>query len=217
MMKSALCHRASCIAPSRHSRRGLTLLEMILVLSVILAVAAVALPMLRGPMEDQRLKKTGDVLRAQWARARATAMQTGRMQLFQYQVGTDLYSVISWYDESDLLESTPNAIVPTGPVSPQLDARSALNPLGVRGAKLPEGITFYAGESRSDARAAEATSDLSGALATAGPPIVFFPDGSASDARVILTNQRFFLEVRLRGLTGIARVSDLLTAEELSR
>jgi len=33
--------------------------------------------------------------------------------------------------------------------------------------------------------------------------IVFYPDGSTSDARLVLTNERYFVEVRLRGLTGM--------------
>ena len=49
------------------------------------------------------------------------------------------------------------------------------------------------------------------------PPILFYPDGSASQAQLRLTNSttQRFVQLRLRGLTGIAYVSDILVAAEL--
>ncbi|NLF73363.1 MAG: hypothetical protein GX575_30365, partial [Candidatus Anammoximicrobium sp.] len=60
--------------------------------------------------------------------------------------------------------------------------------------------------------------DESAASSSAGgpPPIVFYPDGSTSDASVLLTNERCFVQVALRGLTGMVRVSELISSEELS-
>ena len=50
----------------------------------------------------------------------------------------------------------------------------------------------------------------------AADPILFYPDGTSATARIVLGNSRnHFVVVELRGLTGIARSSDLLTAEEL--
>jgi hypothetical protein len=91
--------------------------------------------------------------------------------------------------------------------------------LGIRGRRLPDGMTFHSSETQADARLASASVDT--AATTSGnalepPPIVFYPDGSSSDAKLVLTNQRFFVELRLRGLTGMVRVSGLLTAEEIS-
>lgn len=200
------------------SHRGFTLMEMVLVLAVIVAVAAVALPMLQGPMQDQRLKKTGDVIRAEWAKAKARAMQTGRIHLFRYQPGSDLYAIEPWVDETDATEGLGAATNASAALPPQINAQSALSPLGIRGVKLPEGITFFSGQAETDSRAADAVEDSSaGGAAGLAPPIVFYPDGSSSDAKLVLTNQRFFLELRLRGLTGIARVSDLLAPQELGQ
>jgi hypothetical protein len=56
---------------------------------------------------------------------------------------------------------------------------------------------------------------LEGATSVADP-ILFYPDGTSATARIILGNSRnYFVVVELRGLTGIARSSDLLSAEEL--
>ena len=42
------------------------------------------------------------------------------------------------------------------------------------------------------------------------PPVLFYPDGTASDASVLLSNERgLTLRVTLRGLTGIARPGEI--------
>jgi len=77
-------------------RRALSLLEMMLVLAVLVAVGAMVLPALHGPLEDQRLLKSADLIRAQWTRARVTAMKNGRMYVFRYVTATDQYAIEPW-------------------------------------------------------------------------------------------------------------------------
>jgi Tfp pilus assembly protein FimT len=191
-------------------------MEMVLVLAVLVAVAALALPALRGPMDDQRLRKAGDIVRAQWAKARVRAMKTGRMQVFRYEIGSELYSIQSWADETDALEGSADPVVASS--TPTLDVRNMENPLGVSGAKLPPGITFLSGESTMDSRSAQLDTSASSLGSGMGAqPIFFYPDGSATDSRLVLTNQRFCVELKLRGLTGLSRGSDLLTTEEVSQ
>nr|MBC8875895.1 hypothetical protein [Planctomycetota bacterium] len=64
-------------------------MEMMLVLAVMVAVAGLAYPAIQGAMDDQRLRRAGDLVRAEWARARVTAMKTGRMHVFRYEVGSE--------------------------------------------------------------------------------------------------------------------------------
>ncbi len=190
---------------------------MILVLAVLVAVAAMVMPALHGPMSDQRLKKAADLVRAQWTKTRVKAMQTGRVYLFRYNVATDRYAVEPWCGEVDMTEATGLDESLDAMITPVEDGRDQL--LGVAGHQLPSGITFFAGETRNDQRSGEVLNQSADASAQAdsnAAPIVFYPDGSASDARVILTNERFFVEVSLRGLIGLTRVSDLLSQEELS-
>jgi type II secretory pathway pseudopilin PulG len=209
------------VARRRIRRSAFTLMEMILVVAMLVAVVAMALPALRGPMEDQRLLKTADLIRAQWTRARATAMRTGRIHVFRYQVATDIYVVEPWYGDADYLEASSDATAmpaPTGQLSVAPGEDLPNLPLGVSGARLPTGIQFFAGETEVDARSSQM--EQQGAMPAAGgdapPPVVFYPDGSTSDAKVVLTNERFFVEVHIRGLTGMVRVSDLKVAEELT-
>ena len=196
---------------------GLSLLEMILVLAVLVAVAAMVLPALQGPMSDQRLRKSADLVRSQWTKARVKAMQTGRLYVFRYDIATDRYGVQPWYGETDTIEASDTGEpVESVPVKTAETGKDQL--LGISGVQLPAGITFFSGETVADVRTQEvlaASEDASG-MTGGPPPIVFYPDGTATDARVVLTNQRFFIELSLRGLTGLAKVSDLLSIEELT-
>jgi Tfp pilus assembly protein FimT len=200
---------------------------MILVLAVLVMVATMALPALRGPMDDQRLRKAADLVRAQWARARVKAMKTGQMQVFRYEVGGEFYSVQPWEGQTDPLEASndPSATSFMDGTMPQIDARNANNPLGIAGLKLPPGIKFFSGEATTDSRSLEVTANATGMDAGSGldsgsglsQPIIFYPDGSTTDARLVLTNERFCVQLYLRGLTGLSRGSDLSIADELGQ
>ena len=198
-------------------RGGFTLLEMILVLAILVAAAAVVLPSLHGPMQDQQLRKAGDLVRAQWAKTRLAAMKTGCIHLFRYEVGASTYSVEAW--QGDVQD--PAAVGdPTQPLPgaagqarlPQADD----SPLTTDGT-LPSGIVFYQGDSSSDSRSAAVDGGNTNAAGTAGfvRPIVFYPDGTSTDARIVLSNERCFVDLRLRGLTGTSQGSDLLAQQEL--
>jgi len=84
--------------------------------------------------------------------------------------------------------------------------------------ELPEGVTFVGSETELDERSA-----FLSVTATTGDedllwsdPIFFYPDGTSSTARILITNERSrFLMVSVRGLTGVVHVSDLMTAEEM--
>ncbi len=203
--------------PARR-RRGLSLLEMMLVLAVLVAAAAIALPALHGPMSDQRLRKAADLVLTQWARARLEAMKTGQMQVFRYEIGTEYYQVQPRFDGSILLEGSADAerlMAPDMLQSPVADGRDSL--LGVAGKRLPSGATFFAGRTDSDARSMQLQNEDPNVLlsGTTAQPIIFYPDGTASQSVLVLTNERFFVQLRLRGLTGVGRASGLLTIEEI--
>ncbi|MCH7689054.1 MAG: hypothetical protein IH899_20665 [Planctomycetes bacterium] len=88
-----------------------------------------------------------------------------------------------------------------------------------RGAKqLPEGVTFVASKAELDSRAAAVASGMvSGTIDREFQDIVFYPDGTTSTAEVTIKNERGkYITIQLRGLTGVARVTDWFTAEEFS-
>lgn len=113
------------VAPP-HARSGFTLLELLLVLALMVAAVAAALPSLRTSFSNQRLQKAAEQIRAEWTRARARAIKTGQTQVFRH----TLYSrrflttpLVSWEDDveaSPLLN--PSALGPQSGTS-----RSSLN------------------------------------------------------------------------------------------
>ena len=194
----------------------MSLMEMMLVLAILVVVAALVVPALQGPMADQRLLKSADLIRAQLTRARVRAMKDGRMYVFRYVTSSDEYAIEPWAADADGLEASREAFQELTPALLR-STEDKPRPLGISGQRLPDGIQFLAGETQMDARLAQVAADAAFTSSDgSAAPIVFYPDGSASDARLVLTNERFFVEVTLRGLTGMVRVSELLSSEELS-
>ena len=194
-------------------------MEMLLVLAIMVAVAAMVLPALRGSMEDQQLRKAADLIRADWATLRVTAMKTGRIQLFRYDVGANTYTLETWQGDADDAEPQASAMAapePTMTAGQNSDSTNGLASAGL--GTLPSNITFNRGEVASDARSAQvdgAASNPSASSSGSSQMIVFYPDGTTTDASLVLTNERFFVELRLRGLTGQSQASDLLSQQEI--
>jgi type II secretory pathway pseudopilin PulG len=191
---------------------------MLLVLAIVVAVTSLVLPALFGPMRDQQLRKAGDLVRAQWAKARLAAMKSGRIHLFRYEVGANTFMFEPWQGDQD--DTSSSAGTASGALPTSTAAGAGNVPLSDDW-QLPSGVTFYRGDTASDARSAQveggdATATSQPAVSGTSRPIVFYPDGTATDARVVLTNERFFVELQLRGLTGTSIASDLLSQEELS-
>ena len=80
---------------------------------------------------------------------------------------------------------------------------------------------FAMGEVGSDMRSLQIQQAVQGSMLSnpqQASPILFYPDGTTSDARLILTNeQQRYVVVKLRSLTGIARVSQLLSHDQLQQ
>src|SRR5689334_8654933 len=63
---------------TRSLRKGVTLLEVSLVLGLLVVLAAVVWPQLDRPLASERLKRSADQLRADFTKARVAAMESGR-------------------------------------------------------------------------------------------------------------------------------------------
>jgi len=211
-----------CLAPrcieSRCARRhAFTLVEILLTLSIIVALAALAWPALEWTLTRQRLLKAADQIRAEWCGARVDAMESGQNYVFRYMPQGDQFQIRPQVTEvtgeenlfGDVLADAPGVVVPTG------QSGETSSP------KLPEGVVFLAGETAADTRAAMALSqgDQTAALASGwSSPILFYPDGTTSTARLVLKNQRDrCIELNLRGLTGTVTVGEICMVEELAR
>lgn len=202
----------------RAARRAMSLVELLLVLALLVIVGAMTLPALEGPMANQRLRKSADLIRAAWNKARVKAMRTGRMQMFRFQPGTGTYQVQPWFSSEDAIESNDSAVRRAGQ-TPDMQGQAAQGR-----DKLSEGVTFHALTTDQDVRdvvAQQAMQSNVGQVSedlgeTWSQPMLFYPDGTSSEAQIVLANKRgSYVTIRLRGLTGVALVSDLQSAQEV--
>ncbi len=204
-------------------QRGVTLLEMLLVLGLLVAIAALTMPTVSRPLENHRLRKSADQIRAEWTKARALAMESGRTYVFRYEPESDGYEVQPWYSDEDYLESsqltgTGGAGTP-GATSAPLAAPIANQAAAAVMKHLPEGIVFVTSDTPQDVRgliAVQGTNALQNQDTSMSSPIFFYPDGTSSTARLFVKNpSEYYVKISLRGLTGVVYVSDLLSGEEV--
>jgi prepilin-type N-terminal cleavage/methylation domain-containing protein len=194
-------------------RTGFTLIEILLVLAIIVAVAALSAPVLRGVIQDTRLRAAGETVRTEWTRAHVKAMKTGRIQVFRYELGGTKYSVQPWIAGDDALESNAQATSSFDPPEKQDSANRG------EGSELPEGTMFVGGDAVVESRSIsieQAAADATQFQAEWSRPILFYPDGSTSDAFVLIANERDVgVRVELRGMTGTATLGEITMVEDL--
>jgi prepilin-type N-terminal cleavage/methylation domain-containing protein len=205
---------------SRHTRAGLTLLEIVIVLALLVILAAVAMPAFSGVIRRQRLKSAAESVRAEWLRAHIQAMKTGRIHVYRFQAGDRHFEIIPWVAADDALESSATANTDT--TLSAMSTASGTTAGGVElgeGPGLPEGVIFVGGNAQADSRALtveEALGGSAGGDGQWGAPILFYPDGTSSDAFVIVANDsQEAIRVDLRGLTGLATVSDVSLVDQM--
>jgi Tfp pilus assembly protein FimT len=201
-------------ASNRQRRAAFTLMELLLVLAVLIVAGAILIPAVQGPLQNQKLRKSADLMRAAWNRSRVNAMRTGLIHVFEYQADTGTYTIRPWVAEQDATEANPLE-TPLGDV-PGANAYQAY----AQQEQLPDEIIFVQGSAETDLRwqmhlADEGSENLPDGLMS--PPIVFYPDGTTSNAQIWLSTEerKYFISVQMRGMTGVSRAGPLLSAEEM--
>lgn len=181
--------------------RGMTLVEVILVLALLVVIGAVSVPMLEGSFSRAALRSAGDLLRGAWSKARLAAMESGETHVFRFEPNGRRYEIATLNDLGQ-----PDG-VQTDPEDPDTE-RSAADILRLSENRLPDGVTFVAGHIATSSRVM-ATLDT-GSGEEWSDPIVFYPDGTTSDASLVLSDsQRQTVRVTLRGLTGISNMGEV--------
>ena len=194
-------------------RKAFTLIEMLLVLAIIVAIAALAAPAMRGLIQSARLRAAADTVRTEWTRAHVKAMKTGRIQVYRYELGGAKYSVQPWIAGDDAIESS----TPMAAGFEVADETQDSANVG-EGDELPEGTMFVSGDAAAESRslAIEQTAmDATQFESEWSRPILFYPDGTTSDAFVVVANEnKVGIQVNLRGMTGTATLSEVMKLEE---
>jgi prepilin-type N-terminal cleavage/methylation domain-containing protein len=217
--------------PGAANARGMTLVEILVVLALLVVIGGLVVPVFEGSIASVRLRRAGDQVVTGWSRARAEAIESGQPYQFRFTPDTGTFVIEPWTglfgEESNSAASkttpgststsTTNATT-TSPTASTANSTAATS--AVANMALPEEIVFQGGELavedfQSGERSVASLQDAGESLST---PILFFPDGTASEASVLLTNgKKQFVRVTLRGLTGVGRASEVLTQEELQR
>lgn len=214
-------------ADKQRERCGYTLLELLIALGILAAIAGLTLPALRGPLDKSRLRYSAREVQSALAKTRALTIRAGEAHSFRYEIGGRKFRI----------ETTAPADTPptTGGLSDTelaatdpglgLETDTTLQPVlrTVRDGQLPDGVVFAVPSTPDTvAEAAEGSfavdQSAAGAIAEASlndavlsqwsEPVRFAPNGRASDATIRMQGSRdFHIDVSLRGLTGIASYS----------
>jgi prepilin-type N-terminal cleavage/methylation domain-containing protein len=219
------CGTGGCASPSVASsgRRGMTLLEVLLVLAVLAIVAAMVWPMMDRPLAGWRLRRAADMVRTAWTRARNQAISSERVMEFQFSQGGVDFQVLAQGAAGSQQVSLDTA-------TSESSADTSANPSpGIAKSRLPEGVTFKSGQSFGDVTAvnldATGSSDGQGSISGeaavmsnssgSAQSILFYPDGSTSTAQLVLVNEHgWTIDVSLRGETGVATIGEAQAGQE---
>jgi prepilin-type N-terminal cleavage/methylation domain-containing protein len=176
-------------------RRGLTLLEIVIVMVILVVVAAWSVPTIQRSFSSQKLTKSADLVRSELNRARVRAMRTGEIHAFFYQVESPNFKVAAFNNElSRVLNESLN----------NQSERSSNFDFGSE--RLPRGVVFTGGDVVEDARSLSAMADNPDAGRLR--PILFYPDGSSQTASVFIRSEdQDVMQIHLRGMTGTSTIS----------
>lgn len=194
----------------------MTLLEMTLVLTLLVLLAMLVIPSVRGPLASHALRKSGDVLQNALARGRIRAMETGQTHVFQYSLESGTFSLQPVQDDQ-IYSGTMSSVTPSNPAAASSSTATGRYSLANLSTQLPDGVKFVQGDSILDSRASRVVQmDTSGAASQMATPIFFYPDGTTSDAQLVVQNEyEACVVVYLRGLTGVTRVSRVMRRAEI--
>ncbi|MCC7087062.1 MAG: prepilin-type N-terminal cleavage/methylation domain-containing protein [Pirellulales bacterium] len=204
----------------RHAHSGFTLMELLLVLALLAVLGATAWPLATNAFASVKLRNAAQQVQACWDKARVQAISNGLPHVFRFGSDAADYSVAPWYDENAAIETTTpiaaNTFTPstTPPQNPTHDGTATTNR-----PKLPDGMTFVGIERSGETRSFAADEQLSIAgIAATALPVVFYPDGTSSDAALTITDGKGrYITVNLRGLTGITRIGEITAGPEVAK
>ena len=194
--------------------RGYTLVEMLIVVAVLATVVGLSWPALSRPLAKSRLRNAARELRNALAGARLEAIESGVAQQFRYQLRSGCYDVTPTSAPDDTGAFTPvssEGLLDDGTAAPDPFAYDQPDVI-----ELSDGVMFMdpVALQGSDLPTEEALPADSLIEADWSDPIVFYPNGRTFNARFRLAGDKnYFVDVTLRGLTGVAKVGQIELVE----
>lgn len=196
---------------ARSRAGGFTLLEIVLVLAVIAVIISVTWPPLMRYVRQQDLKESSVNVRHELAGTRIKSIEFGLTYQFRYEPGGRWYAVLP-YDRPDVGNS------PTSSTGSALLTKTKAPPAILK--QLPETCRFRVKPSQPVEQIPPEWRQLLPQDAPLGRiswsvPILFFPDGTAETATIIVEDQRTNSQtLSLRSLTGSVEIGPLVHGVE---
>ena len=212
---------------SHHQRAsGYTLIEILIVVAILAAVSALAVPALRGPLERTRLRSAARNVQSAIGKARNAAIRTGRVHTIEYEPGSGRFRLdrsceptMPEFETSGATSAIPASVDEL--LDPTVDDQASAIQF-----ELPTGVYFARTQSRMDqfdavafdtgtdsptaVSAATAESDVlidSAETPKWSPPVTLSPNGRTDDITIRIATESSFIDVTIRGLTGAASFS----------
>jgi Tfp pilus assembly protein FimT len=186
--------------PNRKQLKAFTLIELVVVCMLLVILAAVILPEMRGSYQDSLLRATGRKLLDCFDLAYSQAVSQDQVDRVRLDIRNGKYAVEKRVETQGQEDFEPIKNVPDA--QGDLDSRISYE---VRDAS--EDSTNAAAESGSPA-AETMTRDTSNS--EPDDVISFFPDGTADNREVILRDQEGFgLALRLNPITARVKIIEL--------
>lgn len=186
----------------RDIRGGFTLLELVVVLTVIVVIAGMTWPQLMRFAREQQLREWSAEVRTDMAGARIKAIENGLVYQFRYEPGGRWFAVLP-YDQPDSGNSAADSTLGKTRIEA---ARSTGPPATI--AQLPEELHFRFKDGQPTEELSQEWIKL---LPTDEPlgrvawslPLLFHLDGTADNATVYIESRQGHSQLlTLRGLTG---------------
>jgi Tfp pilus assembly protein FimT len=208
------------MTPMRIAKRSaVTLLELMLVMVLLVALAGIAIPTFESMVGSRRLGQSIEKLRNEIMAARVTAMRTGQAQVMRMTLQGQDFSISPWLGGTEAQDASAGATLMQSGQVIQTQATTgggakATSEASEGTKKLSEGVTFSMVETLIDSRNALAIQQGGGTVPTGGgssqgdgsglsSPLLLYPDGSSTTAQIILTDERGRrMALQLRGVTG---------------
>ncbi len=196
--------------------RGYTLVEVIVVMAIITSLVALSLPALRTPLSKSELRDAAKQIRNALTRARLEAIESDAPQWFRFQPGTGRFQIVpkATPGSGEGLSFNSAGGYVSRPASSAASATGGSVQDEATLESLPAGVCFYDQD-----LTVEVSDDLQPTTGVTtqqwSSPIIFYPNGRTSNARIQLRGQRNFLvNLTLRGVTGSVKIGKLVRMEQ---
>jgi prepilin-type N-terminal cleavage/methylation domain-containing protein len=220
-----------------HRLRGFSLLEMIVVVTLVASLVAITLPALFRPFGKSRLREAAKQVQAALLDARTRAVEAGVLQEFRYEPGGRRYEIRAHRDE-DTEPSGASTALGAGELRANAAETLKLNAAGAAASAMPESLRDVLPDGIVFADPQEATAEQTLALlstsaavqgasvnddmATAqdameedvsgekwSAPLRFYPNGRGRNALLKLRDSNSWsIQILLRGLVGTALIGE---------